>query len=65
MLTTTPPQQPDREIKLVCPRCGARARMTNKALRLSGGIRCDGDGGTFAPAPHRKYTPRRMAVATA
>lgn len=64
----TPPtttKQPDREIKLVCPRCGARARMTAKAIRLSGAIRCDNDGGTFAPAPHNKYTPRRTAVATA
>jgi len=32
--------------------------MTDKALRLSGGIRCDNDGGTFAEAPHRAYTRR-------
>lgn len=64
-LTPTLTTPTDHEIKLVCPRCGARARMTRKALGLSGSIRCDNDGGTFAPAPHRKYTPRRTAVATA
>jgi len=51
-------KQPDREIKLVCPRCGARVRLSTKALKLSTGIRCDGDGGAFAPAPHRIYTRR-------
>jgi len=67
--TPTPPTrfpsgQLDYRIKLVCPRCGAVVHTFAKSLSLSGSIRCDGDGGTFAPAARRKYS-RRVAVATA
>ena len=60
-ISPTSTKQPDRQTKLVCPKCGGIARMSNMALRLSGAIRCDGDGGTFAAAPHRRYAPRRTA----
>lgn len=57
-------KQPNRETKLVCPRCGARARMTNLAMaRSKDGIICAGDGGRFERAPHRKYTLRRTGTA--
>ena len=57
---TVPNKQPDRETKLVCPTCGARARMTSLALRLSRGVKCVIDGEKLVPAPHRTYTPRRV-----
>ena len=46
--------QPDRQVKLQCPTCGAVARMTASALAKSGTITC-GDGATFAPASRRTY----------
>lgn len=48
--------QPDRQVKLQCPNCGAVARMTRRALgQCGGGIVCVGDGGTFAVAARRNY----------
>lgn len=54
--------QPDRQIKLQCPKCGAVARMTASALaKATSGkvernyITC-GDGGAFAPAARRTYS---------
>ena len=49
--------QPDRQVKLQCPTCGAVARMTASALAKAGSITC-GDGSQFAPAARRAYTPR-------
>lgn len=50
--------QPDRQVKLQCPSCGAVARMTNSAIaRTQGkGITCGGDGATFAVAARRTYS---------
>jgi uncharacterized C2H2 Zn-finger protein len=47
--------QPDRQVKLACPRCGAVARMTARALRVAGAIVCQRDGEPFAVAPRRAY----------
>jgi hypothetical protein len=54
------PTQPDRQIKLACPTCGAVARMTAAALAKSGGKPpiCGGDGATFAAAARRVYSRR-------
>jgi predicted RNA-binding Zn-ribbon protein involved in translation (DUF1610 family) len=52
--TGTP--QKDRQVKLQCPNCGAIARMTDRALMSSGGITCNGDGGSFAVAARRTYS---------
>jgi len=49
------PTQPDRQVKLACPNCGAIVRCTARALRTAGSITC-GDGGTFAIAARRVYT---------
>ena len=49
--------QPDRQLKLQCPNCGAVARMTHRALARAGTLTC-GDGGTFAVAARRTYTRR-------
>lgn len=55
------PSQPDRQVKLACPACGAVARMTASALQVSGGIRCVGgvnrthEGTDYAPAARRTY----------
>ena len=62
------PRQPDRQVKLACPNCGAVARMTTSAIaraaRAVGGTdetagwpRCP-DGGTYQPAARRQYTRR-------
>ena len=55
------PSQPDRQVKLACPNCGAVARMTAGALaKTSGdgarpaGITC-ADGGAFVIATRRTY----------
>lgn len=52
--------QPDRQVKLQCPKCGAVARMTAAAIGRTGGagIVCGGDGATFAVAARRTYSPR-------
>lgn len=47
--------QPDRQVKLQCPGCGAVARMTGSALAKALGITCHRDGQTFAPAERRTY----------
>lgn len=55
--------QPDRQVKLQCPGCGAVARMTASALAKSAGILCaaqDHSGTYFVPAQRRTYT--RKAV---
>lgn len=56
------PAQPDRQVKLQCPQCGAVARMTSSAISKSvahgGGIRCGADGGTFIVATRRTYKAR-------
>lgn len=56
----TPTKQPDRQTKLACPKCGAVARMTNVAMRLSGGILCTRDGIELVPAPPRPYVRRAI-----
>jgi hypothetical protein len=50
--------QPDRQVKLQCPGCGAVARMTAAAIaRTAGaGITCNGDGQTFTVAARRTYS---------
>lgn len=48
--------QPDRQVKLACPSCGAVARMTAGAIRKAGGYPTCADGGTFAEAARRTYT---------
>lgn len=49
--------QPDRQVKLQCPACGAVARMTAGALAKSGGtIVCGGDNQAFAEAARRTYS---------
>lgn len=52
--------QPDRQVKLQCPGCGAVARMTAAAIaRTAGaGIVCGGDGATFTVAARRTYRAR-------
>lgn len=50
--------QPDRQVKLQCPTCGAVARMTAGAIRKAGGTPTCADGGTFAEAARRTYTRR-------
>lgn len=56
--------QPDRQVKLACPACGAVARMTSSALAKCGGLRCAGgpsgshEGTDFAPAARRAYSRR-------
>lgn len=52
--------QPDRQVKLQCPSCGAVARMTSAAIAKTGGVGviCGGDGSTFAPAARRTYKAR-------
>ncbi len=52
--------QPDRQVKLSCPTCGAIARMTASALRTARHIECGNDGATFIPAARRTYN--RKAV---
>lgn len=54
--------QPDRQVKLECPGCGAVARMTARALQRSGhlGINCNGCNRPFAVAARRAYN--RQAV---
>lgn len=54
------PTQPDRQVKLQCPSCGAVARMTAAAITKTGGkgIVCGGDGATFAPSTRRTYRTR-------
>lgn len=47
--------QPDRQVKLACPQCGAVARMTQRALNVGGGLQCVGDGSTFTVAARRQY----------
>jgi hypothetical protein len=63
MDTYTLTKQPDRLIKLSCPKCGAIARMSTLAIlrTRSEGIVCAGDGATFVPAARRQYVPRRTA----
>jgi hypothetical protein len=48
--------QPDRQVKLACPTCGAVARMTVTAVRRAGAIVCQRDGVPFVAAPRRQYT---------
>lgn len=59
------PSQPDRQVKLACPNCGAIARMTRRAIlraaaqvgaldETGGYPRCV-DGGTYLPAATRAY----------
>lgn len=56
--------QPDRQVKLQCPACGAVARMTAgaiaRAARSSGGdgLPVCADGAKFAEAARRTYTRR-------
>jgi hypothetical protein len=52
--------QPDRQLKLQAP-CGAVARMTARALAMSGGAILCGHGDTFAVAARRTYT-RKVAM---
>lgn len=52
--------QPDRQIKLQCPACGAVARMTAGAYSKALGITCHRDGASFAQAERRTYS--RKAV---
>ena len=47
--------QPDRQVKLSCPSCGAVARMTLRALAASGGIRCVRDDALFTAVARRVY----------
>lgn len=56
--------QPDRQVKLQCPTCGAVARMTAAAIaRTQGkGITCGADGVAFVPAARRKYGTNRAAA---
>lgn len=62
------PAQPDRQVKLECPACGAVARMTARALSVSSGIRCAGgplgihDGTDFVVAVRRAYNRRGGAA---
>lgn len=56
--------QPDRQVKLQCPHCGAVARMTGKALAASGGIKCETGGVPFAIAERRTYVRKSGAAAT-
>jgi hypothetical protein len=53
------PPQPDRQIKLQCPGCGAVARMTQRAVNRSGGITCHGCAQSFAVAARRTYNRRQ------
>jgi len=50
--------QPDRQVKLQCPNCGAVARMTSGAIaRTNGtGIVCGLDGVPFIPSARRTYS---------
>ena len=50
--------QPDRQVKLQCPGCGAVARMTVGALAKGLGITCHRDNVAYAPAERRTYTKR-------
>lgn len=53
----TGPKQPDRQLKLECPACGAVARMTARALARAGGrIICGRDAVPFTEAARRTYT---------
>lgn len=55
--------QPDRQVKLQCPKCGAVARMTTGALARAAVAAPNGgngyptcaDGAEFAPAARRQY----------
>lgn len=50
--------QPDRQVKLQCPTCGAVARMTTGAIRKAGGLPTCADGSAMAEAARRTYTRR-------
>ena len=52
--------QPDRQVKLQCPTCGAVARMTAGAIRKAGGTPTCADGTPMAEAARRTYS-RRVA----
>ena len=56
--------QPDRQVKLQCPTCGAVARMTAAAIAKTQGlgITCAADGVAFVPAARRKYGTNRVAA---
>lgn len=56
------PKQPDRQVKLQCPKCGGIARMSDTAIRLTGGILCTRDKVRLAPAPSRRAYVRRETV---
>lgn len=61
---TSAAHQPDRQIKLRCPQCGAIARMTRRALALGGLPTCS-DGATYAEDPTRRvYVHRKETAAT-
>lgn len=53
--------QPDRQVKLQCPTCGAVARMTAAAIAKTQGlgITCAADNVAFVPAARRKYGTNR------
>lgn len=57
------PSQPDRQVKLQCPNCGAVARMTARAIGRTGGngVVCGGDGATFVKAERRTYGRKAAA----
>jgi hypothetical protein len=57
----TGPVQPDRQVKLQCPGCGAVARMTATALARSGGVSCLGDGGVFVATARRVYSRKNAS----
>jgi hypothetical protein len=53
--------QPDRQVKLACPACGAIARMTASALAKAGSIECWKDTTAFVPVPRRVYNKKVSA----
>jgi hypothetical protein len=54
--------QPDRQVKLACPTCGAVARMTARALQACGGIDCANDSETFVVTARRQYNRKGGAA---
>lgn len=54
--------QPDRQVKIACPTCGAVARMTHRALTRAGGMPTCHDGTPMVPAERRTYSRRSAAA---
>lgn len=54
--------QPDRQVKLECPTCGAVARMTAKAIHRAGGMPTCADGTPMVAGTRRTYTRKAVAA---